>query len=60
VTDEQVMFDFLAQHFLLASDDQSLIKSKVVLIKSAPHDVDLLERTIHAKITYPETNAEKQ
>jgi excinuclease ABC subunit C len=70
VSDEQVAYDFLAQHFLLLEDtdpeqtiaDPSgiMVRARLVLMRQQPTELDLLERTLGITITLPTNTAEKQ
>ncbi len=62
LSDSQIMFDFLAQHFLLNSKAaDALVKATQVLVRDdLPAERQVLENTLEIQITVPETDAEKQ
>ncbi len=57
---DQIMHDFLTQHFLLMQTRTDLLPAKEVLMKDLPDEQALLEETLQIKITAPNSDNQKQ
>lgn len=60
LTLQEVMRDFLTQHFLLMQDRTDLIRATEVLVREAPEEVELLESALSIRLRVPESDTQKQ
>ncbi len=57
---EQILHDFLTQHFLLMEEHSDLLHVKNVLMKVLPEEKALLEETLKISIKTPTSDTQKQ